>query len=150
MPEHLGTLWGWSNTLGMVHLTARRQTQRFCSFNKTLNSYRAFFFFFCVNLIIQIFIYTLRKKLPLFSPPMCYHRTSPRLREATHHPVLHMHCPGEHRQAGNHPRTHTRKKLNTTETQTWDSVHFPPTPLLSDCTALPQLPHLGGVQIQHS
>lgn len=96
--------------------------------------------FFCVNLIIQIFIYTLRKKLPLFSPPMCYRRTSPRLNEATHHPVLLMHSPGENRQAAEPPtHSHTRKMKHTTETQTWDSVHFQARRLrlLADRPALP-------------
>lgn len=97
-------------------------------------------FFFCVNLIIQIFIYTLRKKLPLFFPPMCYHRTSPRLNEATHHPVLHMHSPWREQTGCKPPmHSHTRKMKHTTETQTRDSVHFQARRLwlLADRPALP-------------
>lgn len=54
---------------------------KLCTFNYTMTDSDVFaasiklstaiehFFFSCVNLIIQIFIYTLRKKLPLFFPP---------------------------------------------------------------------------------
>lgn len=67
--------------------------------------------FFGVNLIIQIFIYTLRKKLPLFFPPMCYQKTSPRLNEATHHPVLHMHS-ARREQTGCRTPTHSHTERN--------------------------------------
>lgn len=51
---------------------------------------------------------------------MCYHQTSPRLNEATRHPVLHMHSPrGNNDRLQNQPLTHTRKK-----TETGDSVYF--------------------------
>lgn len=44
---------------------------------------------------------------------MCYHRTSPRLHEATHHPGLHMHSPRENRQAAEPPtHSHKEKKNN--------------------------------------
>lgn len=42
---------------------------------------------------------------------MCYHRASPRLNEATHHPVLHMHS-ARREQPGCRTPTHSHTKRN--------------------------------------